>query len=80
MVRTLTPSDDPSTFTASAEVGADKKTWAGTATVHKDLLPPRISRYNAANVHPAKAGSGESDLQYDTLYSITNYGVSLPDL
>ncbi|XP_034241263.1 uncharacterized protein LOC117645301 [Thrips palmi] len=78
VLRTVSVDDDPATFTASTEVGADKATWTGTATVAQDLLPPRISRYNAANVHPAAAGS--SVLQYDALYAITNYAISVPDL
>ena len=63
---------------ASSSISSDKKTWTGTAKIHRDFLPPRITLYNAAAVHPASTTG--SELQYDTLYSITNYGIALPDL
>lgn len=63
---------------SSSTISNDKKTWNGSAKIHRDFLPPRVTLYNAAAVHPVSNTS--SELQYDTLYSITNYGVALPDL
>ncbi|XP_052130787.1 uncharacterized protein LOC113214586 [Frankliniella occidentalis] len=75
MIKTLSPGEDAK-FEGSTTV--DRMRLTGTAKVHRSLLPPRITLVNAASVHPVNASTTE--LQYDNLYSITNYGIALPDL
>lgn len=76
VLRTVTPGSG--LFDASSEINEAKKIWTGSGKVNKKLLPPRITLVNAVNVHPVSANDNE--LQYDTLYSITNSGIAIPDL
>ncbi|KAK3927662.1 UPF0462 protein C4orf33, partial [Frankliniella fusca] len=76
VLKTLSPGDDAK-FQGSVKVTDNGTRLTGKAKVHRSLLPPRITLVNAASVHPAN--SSTSTLEYDNMYSITNYGIALPD-